>query len=373
MIIDPHVHLRDWEQQEKETISHGLETAFLCGISGLFDMPNCSPTLTSGAALQRRLEDAEAARRNFTRIHATEAPFYAVYAGITAEPAQLEEIVDIHRHLFPRVIGLKLFAGRSTGPLAVVKAEGQRLVWKTLAQLDYRGIVAVHCEKEQLMQPTLWDPARPESHSSARPPEAEAASVKDQIAFAQEAGFAGNLHICHISTAAAIEQVRSFKAAEPGKAGFTLSCGATPHHLLMDSGMISEGPEGLLLKVNPPLRGAEDRQALVVALLDGTVDWIESDHAPHRPRDKYRGYASGIPSLVAWPLLINYLQGQKISEERLKAVCGGAVLDRFGMDPQMLPQTAKPSPQLQHSSESRTAQTFLKRYEANGWQLLPQD
>ena len=373
MIIDPHVHLRDWEQQEKETISHGLETAFLCGISALFDMPNCSPTLTSRAALQRRLEDAEAARRNFSRTHAAEAPFYAVYAGITADPAQLKEIVETHRQLFPRVIGLKLFAGRSSGPLAVVEAEGQRLVWETLAQLDYRGTVAVHCEQEQLMQPKLWDPARPVSHSSARPPEAEAASVKDQIAFAQEAGFAGNLHICHISTPAAIEQVRSFKAAEAGKAGFTLSCGATPHHLLMDSKMIPEGTEGLLLKVNPPLRSAAARRALVEALLDGTVDWVESDHAPHRPRDKYQGYASGIPSLVAWPLLINYLQGRNISEEQLKAVCGGAVLDRFGLDLQMLPQAAKPSPQLEHPTEGRVAQSLLNRYEANGWRLLTQD
>ena len=373
MIIDPHVHLRDWEQQEKETIAHGLETAFLCGISGLFDMPNCSPTLTNSAALHRRLEDAEAARRNFTRTHTAEAPFYAVYAGITADPAQLEEIVELHRHLFPRVIGLKLFAGRSTGPLAVTEAEGQRLVWKTLAELDYRGTVAVHCEKEQLMQPQLWDPAQPVSHSSARPPEAEAASVQDQIAFARAAGFAGNLHICHISTPAAIEQVRSFKTAGTGKVGFSLSCGATPHHLLMDSGMVPEGPEGLLLKVNPPLRNAAERRTLLEALLDGTVDWVESDHAPHRPQDKYQGYASGIPSLVAWPLLINYLQGRNISEERLKALCGGSVLDRYGLDPQMLPQSATPSPQLEHTSEGRVGQNLLNRYEANGWRLLPQD
>lgn len=353
MIIDPHVHLRDWEQQEKETLAHGLETAFLCGVSGLFDMPNCSPTLTNSAALYRRLEDAEAARRNFTRTHSAEAPFYALYAGITADPAQLEEIVELHRLLFPRVIGLKLFAGRSTGPLAVTEAEGQRLVWKTLAELDYRGTVAVHCEQEQLMQPQLWDPARPVTHSSARPPEAEAASVQDQIAFARAAGFAGNLHICHISTPAAIEQVRSFKA------GFSLSCGATPHHLLMDSGMVPEGPEGLLLKVNPPLRSAAERRALVEALLEGTVDWVESDHAPHSPQDKYRGYASGIPSLVAWPLLIDYLRSRNISEERLEAVCGGAVLDRYGLDPQLLPQASpNPSPQLD-------------RYEANGWRLLP--
>ncbi len=358
MIIDPHVHLRDWEQKDKETITHGLETASLCGINGVFDMPNCLPTLTNAEAIQRRLEEGEAARRSFSRIHGTEAPFYAVYAGITADRTQLEEIVELHRRRFPRVVGLKLFAGRSTGPLAVISSEEQKWVWRTLTELGYSGTVAIHCEKEELMHPELWDPDRAASHSEARPPQAEEASAADQIAFAREAGFSGNLHICHISTSAALEQVRGAKTT-----GCTISCGATPHHLLIDTDSIPEGARGLLLKVNPPLRSREDRLALVEAVLDGTVDWIESDHAPHSLQDKYEGHASGIPSMVAWPLLLDYLKKKGISKKRLNEISGTAVIDRFGLDPQLLPAKGL-------SSSDITKEGLFKRYAANGWSLL---
>ncbi len=378
MIIDPHVHLRDWEQKEKETIFHGIETASMCGINAVFDMPNCQPTLTDTATIRDRLQNAETARSRFTDFYSIEAPFYAVYAGITADQQQIEEIVELHRSLFPRLIGLKLFAGRSTGPLAVIEPEQQQNVWKNLAEAGYKGTVAVHCEKESSMHPELWDPSRPDSHSAARPPEAEAASVRDQISFAAQAGFEGNLHICHISTSEALNEVRSFKSdTSDNSRSFSLSCGATPHHLLLDTAVIPEGPEGLLLKVNPPLRTQVERLALLDALIDGTVDWIESDHAPHTLRDKYEAYASGIPSMVAWPLLMSYLREKQVTPQRLKAICGGAVIAKYGLDAVELPkvtlaekETGTPVGPGHSHDKLRTTFTLsdvMDRYPANGW------
>jgi dihydroorotase len=367
MIVDPHVHLRDWDEKGKETLYHGLETALLCGVGAVFDMPNCSPPLVGEAAVLRRLEDARAASIRLSADRGgAPVPFYAIYGGLTAEEKQIREIVGLHRRLFPSVAGLKLFAGKSTGGLAVSGTDEQRRVWEILAESGYTGVVAVHCEKEELFRPELWDSRIPASHSLARPEEAERASAADQIAFASDACFRGTLHICHISAPETLELVRVFRA-EKGKHSFRISCGATPHHLLLDSSMVPDGPEGLLLKVNPPLRGRKSRQSLLAALFDGTVDWIESDHAPHTPRDKSAAYASGLPSLTAWPLLLSRLRFMGMSEEMLQRVSGHRVLEVFGMHPVSA---------LEADSAAEAAEKvsgITDRYPANGWHILDPD
>lgn len=360
MIIDPHVHLRDWDDNQKETIYHGLETALLSGVGAVFDMPNCAPSLIRAGEVRRRLEEAEKARERLAAERGVPAPLYRLYCGLTAEPAQIREMAALHGELFPAVAGLKLFAGRSTGSLAVVEPREQRVVWRVLAECGYRGVTAVHCEKEELFRPDLWDPEIPVSHSLCRPEAAETASIADQAAFAREAGYRGVLHICHISAAASLDLVRVLRRETDG-AGFGITCGATPHHLLMDSSMVPDGPEGVFLKVNPPLRGRKSRQALLEALFDGTVDWIESDHAPHTLEDKLKGFASGIPSLAAWPLLVARLRSMGMDRERLDAVCGLRVLERFGMDPSGVPDYPVPDGMVPG------------RYPADGWRILDPD
>ncbi len=365
MIIDPHVHLRDWEQAGKETLSHGLETAALCGLAALFDMPNTQPTLTSREAVLRRLSDADAAREGL-ETEGKGSPFYGLYAGITPDPRQIEEMVVLQRELFPRVVGLKLFAGRSTGNLAIVEEERQRLVWKTLSESGYQGLVAIHCEKEALFRPELWDPERPATHGDARPEVAEQRSIEDQLAFAGDAGFSGKLHVCHISSVQGLAMVE--RARREGRVD--VSCGATPHHLLLDRSMIPEGREGLLYKVNPPLRAPETRVVLLEALLDGRIDWIESDHAPHRPEDKYESYASGIPSLVAWPRLIKALRLRGASDERIAELAGKAVLRRFGIDRYRDSIIGGDEGRAAETS-SPTSEELSARYEANCWSIRP--
>ena len=127
-MIDPHVHLRDWNEREKETILHGMESGFLSGIDTFFDMPNTNPPLTSRDNILRRIEDGIKAEEELGKkgmdVH------YHLYLGLTPERRQVEEMADLYSTLFPRVIGLKLFASHSTGNMGIIDEEEEKQVGK---------------------------------------------------------------------------------------------------------------------------------------------------------------------------------------------------------------------------------------------------
>jgi len=332
-MIDPHVHLRDWGQRAKETVRHGLETAWRAGLDGVLEMPNTSPPLITERAVRDRIALADRARAELFgaggRWAGSTGVFHGLYAGLTARTDQIRTAVELHRSLFPRVVGLKLYAGSTTGDLGVLEESGQRTVLRTLAAEGFRGVLAVHCEKEALLRVDLWDPGVPRSHGRARPPEAEIESVRDMISSARETGFAGHLHVCHISAPEAVDLVDEAK-----QSGMRLSCGATPHHLLLSEEQVSGGPEGLLLKMNPPLRSERHRAALLSRLQAGKIDWIESDHAPHTLADKTdhpRRCPSGIPVLPIYPRLIRRLQARGMERERLHDLMHGSIVRIFGL------------------------------------------
>ena len=324
-MIDPHVHLRDWGERHKETIRHAMQLAWRIGISGLFEMPNTVPALTSRDTLRQRIADADRARE------ALGIPlFHGIYAGITADTAQLAEIVDAQRELFPRVVGFKMFAGHSTGNMGVISRDEQWLVWHSLARNDYRGVVAVHAETEDLLRPELWDPARPISHGAARPVEAEVHSVRQQIELALEAGFRGSLHIVHVTTPRVLDIIEHHRGSLP----FALRGGITPHHALLDETIAthSEIPEW---KVNPPLRPPDEREALWERLRSGNADWIESDHAPHTMDNKRDG-ASGLPGIAAFRLLREELTAH-LPVREVRRLSHAAVMEAFGIAPAWIP------------------------------------
>lgn len=283
--IDPHVHFRDGRQAYKETIAHGLELAYSQRVEAVFDMPNTEPPITTMRQVRERLKlvpvDAE-----------TE---YFLYVGATSKPQQLDEAVQSYLKI-PEVIGIKMFAGRSVGDLAVVKEEDQRSVYKMLSDFGYDGVLAVHCEKESLLKPKMWNPEKPISHCFARPVEAEIESVRDQIRFAKEAGFKGTLHICHISCPESVDLV------DAARGDLIITCGVTPHHLMWtEAQMMTLQHYGLLYKMNPPLRDADSVCGLKKRLQEGKINWIETDHAPHAVGEKlYPPYLSGYPSLYLY-------------------------------------------------------------------------
>ena len=317
-MIDIHVHLRDWEQSSKETVDHGLAVAYKAGIRRVFDMPNTNPPLTTREAVIDRLALAsDAITKNKRKIA------YSLYVGLTADVKQIKKAVSIYNELFPLVCGLKLFAGHSTGNMGLCTLKEQELVFNTLTEENYRGVVAVHAEKESLIDSKKYIKGKTETHSLARPSSAEVESVRDLMSLVEKTGFKGHLHICHISVPAALELVLAAK-----ERGVNISAGATPHHLLLST---EDAKNNHYLKMNPPLRSEEERKALFQALLDGKIDNIESDHAPHTLEDKENG-ASGIQCFSGMLILLHVLRKEGVSEESLQKLFGKNVLKIFSLE-----------------------------------------
>ena len=287
--IDPHVHFRDEEQKHKETIAHGLQVAKEQGVNMVFDMPNTAKPVLRKEDVQRRL----------ALVPESEKGRYFLYVGATTDPEQLDEAVSLVKNV-TEVIGLKMYAGRSTGDLAIIDEEHQRMVYRVLVQNNYTGVLAVHCEKEIYFQNT-FNPDNPLTHTLARPKIAEIESIKDQIRLMKETNFQGTLHICHVSCQESIEII------DQARKEIKITCGVTPHHLLWDESKLNE-LNGLLYKMNPPLRSKEDVAALREFLRQGKIDWLETDHAPHTYDEKmFLDHPSGYPSLELYKKCVEEL------------------------------------------------------------------
>jgi len=221
MIIDSHVHCRDFRQAKKETVAHALEVARDSGLSAIFDMPNTDPPIVDKESVIARLILAKEA--------CVSEIFYGLYIGLTADPEQIKRAVGLYRisrnHGTKNVVGFKLYAGQSVGNLAVAELQDQSLVYAVLAHEGYDGVTVVHAEKESEFASELWNPSSPLSHCLARPEKAEIASVQDQIILTQTLGYKGKLHIPHISSPAAVTLI-----SEAKKYGFDVSCSVCPHH-----------------------------------------------------------------------------------------------------------------------------------------------
>lgn len=284
MRIDPHTHCRDEEQWRKATIAGTLAMARSQGVGKVFDMPNVKRPVTSAARVMERL----------ALVPPGLEEMYRLYVGLTNDPDQVVEAVRCYDTI-DQVVGLKLFAGTSVGGLSVTNVADQRAIYQMLARMGYKGVIAVHCEKEELLRPERWNPEIPFSHTLARPMIAEIESVRDQIEFALDAGFGGWLCICHVSCP---ESVRLVSAGRD--AGLHVACEVTPHHLLWNS-LQMRLPDGLLYKMNPPLRPPEAVVELRQQLLDGLIHYVGTDHAPHTEEEKLNSpHLSGYPSLTLY-------------------------------------------------------------------------
>jgi dihydroorotase len=292
MYIDPHVHCRDGTQAYKETIKHALSVAARAGMTAVFDMPNTVPPILTK---QQAVDRINLAKKSKSPV------FYGLYMGLTSDPDQVAQAVQTYNEL-PNVIGFKLYAGHSVGKMGVTEEIDQKQIYRTLTKHNYTGVVAVHCEKEGLMKPELWDPAQPVTHAAARPPQAEVASLNDQISFARAAQFSGTLHIAHISVPESVDIIHEHKKI------MNITCGVCPHHCVLDSTML-ERSNGLIFKMNPPLRMKTMAQQMFDYLKEGKIDWIETDHAPHTLQEKlHKPHMSGTPGLPFYPRFILMLK-----------------------------------------------------------------
>lgn len=310
-MIDPHVHFRDWNKSDKETILHGMKVGMDAGFNVFLDMPNTNPPLTSKENALKRIEDGKKAIEQLK----TDNLFYSIYLGLTEDESQIEEMVSLYNPLFPDVCGLKLFASQSTGNMGITTIEAQRKIYRILSDLNYNGVLAVHSEKESLFN------LNEREHSKIRNADSEVGSISDQIESAMKYGFKGKLHIAHISTKEGIKLV-----ADAKKDGIIkITCGATPHHSLL-----TMENESIFRKMNPPLRERRDRDSVLEALFDGNIDWVESDHAPHTLSDKLSG-ASGIPGFEGMLRLITFLRREGMTEDRLNDLFSNNAIKAFSL------------------------------------------
>ena len=328
MFIDPHVHCRDGKQAYKETIKHALSVAERAGFTAIFDMPNIDPPITRREHVVERLKIAE---------KANSPVFYGIHMAMTADISQIKEAVDAYKE-FPQVVGFKLYAGHSVGNIGIIDIKDQQRIYATLRDCGYEGVLVVHCEKESLLKPDLWDPQRPVTHALARPPEAEIESLKDQIMLAQESGFEGTLHVTHISVPEAVEIVNNAKRK------MHITCAATPHHLILDSSVM-QSSNGLLYKINPPIRTQGMANKLLSYLKQGKIGWIETDHSPQTLDEKLNPpYMSGIPRLHYYPRFINWLRAKGFSEQQIKDLTFNNAAKAYGIS--LKPRQAVPSLEL---------------------------
>ncbi len=322
MVVDSHVHTRDFLETHKETVAHALYVAKKAGVSGIFAMPNPTPPLTTRVPVEDYLRLADESE--------TKGVFFGVYMALTKDKEQVRQAVATYRALFPRVLGFKIFLGHSTNNLGVTEEDDQRGVFRTLAQEGYLGVTFAHAEKQSLVRDDLFVKASPITHATrSRPPKAEVASIRDALRFSREEGFRGKLHIAHISTPQGVDLVTAAR-----KAGQDVSCGVTPHHLILNYSLMTQ-EDGIQYKVNPPLRQPEMPPLLLQKLEKGEIDWIETDHAPHALGEKIDCTGpclSGLTSLHAWPLFLDWLRIRNWSEKDIQLRTHTAIVDRFGID-----------------------------------------
>lgn len=317
MFAGIHWHARDEEQKHKETIERSLAVAEAAGLDAIVAMPNTTRPLIS---LERCQEYLTIADKVDSKVK------FFVNIGLTSDKEQIKRAVQAY-HREPRIVGMKLFMGKSTGTLSVVEYEEQAIVFETLRKEGYEGVVACHCEKESLMDVTKYNQNNPRSWSEiCRPEDAEIASFDDAVNIGEETNFAGTIQVCHVSTLEVVDKINNYQGH------LKISFEITPQHLFLDWTILSKNI-GRWYKCNPPLRCPEIQQGLLQRMLDGKIPIIASDHAPHTVYDKMKNPpASGIASGTAWPYVMRELQELGMSDELLHKVGYQNAVDLYGLE-----------------------------------------
>ena len=329
--VDMHVHFRDPGFTQKEDFFTGTRAAIAGGITTVCDMPNTKPPTDTLNALTAK--KATAAGRA--------ACDYLLFFG--ANSKNLDKLRQVQES--GGVAGAKVFMG----PTTAAEASFPQKIFSS-----FSGLVAVHAEDEQMVAKneeaagkSIGNEATTYIHNKVRPPKAAEKAVAEAIAAAEASG--GRLHVCHASTQAELALIEAAK-----RRGVKVTCEVTPHHLFFNEE--DAAARGNILKVNPPLRSEQDRQALWKAIADGIVDCVASDHAPHLLEEKNKNYwraPSGVPGVeTTFPLLLDAALQEKISlngvvellcanpaqilglEGKKGAVARGADADLVLVDPQ---------------------------------------
>lgn len=261
-LVDMHVHLREPGGEHKETIESGTRAAAAGGFTSVACMPNTDPWNDSLSVTEYIV--TEARRRGVVNVF----PVGCVSKGGRGE--ELAEIGDMVR----------------SGAVAV--SDDGRPVGNTYLlrmAMEYTKIFGIplidHCEDTMLSAAGVMNEGYYSTILGLKgiPKTAEEVAVGADLAVAGLTG--GKLHIAHLSTRGSLDKVRQAR-----RDGLQVTCEVTPHHLVLTDQAVADSDFDANTKMNPPLRGEEDRLALIEGLRDGTIDAIASDHAPHHQDEK---------------------------------------------------------------------------------------
>src|SRR6478672_7528772 len=354
--IDMHVHLREPGQEHKETVATGTAAAIAGGFTAVACMPNTVPVNDNAGGTEYVLK--KAAEANLARVY----PIGAVSRGQRGE--QLADIAEL----------------KNAGCVAITD-DGRPVATAVLMRraLEYASMfdmpVIEHCEEQSLKGDGV---AHEGYHASALglrgiPGEAESIMALRDISLAGLTG--GVVHIAHMSARQTLAAVRDGKAR-----GVRVTCEVTPHHFVLTDEMLRAPiAYDTNVKMNPPLRDAADRDAMLAGIGDGSVDVIATDHAPHHADEKLVEFDRapfGITGLetavslcfdrlvhagvVSLPRLIELLS---VNPARILRVPGGSLAEGAPADITIL------APDLHVTIDAKTMRSRSKNTPFDGWQL----
>ena len=269
-LADVHVHLREPGYSAKETITTGTRAAARGGVTTVCSMPNLQPApdAPETIAVEQQMIDEQAVIEV--------RPFATISKGRARR--ELAEIETLR----------PLSVGYSDDGNGIQTEELMRKAMQRIAAVD--GIIAAHCEDDSLLHAGYihdGEYARQHGHKGICS-ESEWGPIKRDVKLAEEEKC--RYHVCHISTKESVDIIREAK-----QHCSHISCETAPHYLVLcDADLKEEGR----FKMNPPLRSAEDRTALIEGIKDGTIEVIATDHAPHTAEEKSRGLKGSAMGIV---------------------------------------------------------------------------
>jgi len=293
--VDLHTHLREPGREEAETIETGSRAGALGGYTALVAMPNTNPAQDSVAVVQ------------FVRDQGRRAGLCDVFPSgcitIAREGKVLAPFADLSR------AGVRVFTDDGNG------VQDPAVMRRALEYGKSLGVtMAQHCEVQDLTKNAVMDECACSSDLGLPgwPALAEELMVARDIELCRLTG--GRLHVLHVSTRGSVELVRNAK-----RDGLPITAEVTPHHLALDHELLRSFDP--VFKVNPPLRSADDVSALREGLLDGTIDAVATDHAPHPPRDKELPLDQAPPGMLGLEYALGVVNSVvDLSPERLAEV-----------------------------------------------------
>ena len=281
-LVDLHVHFRDPGQTHKEDIKSGLNSAIRGGFTTVCTMPNTAPTVDSPELIKYQIETAE--KLGLGRI----LPVSALTYGL--EGARVVNMEQNQR------AGAVAF---SDDGKSVMSGDTLEEMFKMASEV--KALVMVHCEDPSM---------NPNDNAS------EWTIVKRDIDLAIK--YNVRLHICHVSAKESVDLIRQAKRTHPG----LITAEVSPHHIALTSSHVKGNTN---FKMAPPLRSEQDRQAMIAGLVDGTIDCIATDHAPHAKKEKdveWDKAPNGIIGLetAVGVVLTEMYHDQKLSREKVVAM-----------------------------------------------------